>query len=58
MNFLYVNNDVKGNEPHLKDALLTELLTRSEIWQLEELLSLEHDVNIELPADLRLIEKL
>jgi hypothetical protein len=57
MKYLYENCDIHGNEVYLKDELLTDFLVQTEIWGIENMLYREFDVEIDLPRDLRLIEK-
>ncbi len=56
MQYLYDISEIKGNEEHLKDELFTAFLGEDLIWKLEKMLSDWFDENIDLPADLKLIE--
>jgi hypothetical protein len=56
MKYLYETNEVIGNEEYLKDALVSDLLGKHELIQLEEALSYLANEPIDLPKDLRLIE--
>lgn len=57
MDWLYRNLHVMGGEDYLENELLTDLMSKPEIWLLERELSIELDECTELPRDLKLINK-
>ena len=57
MEWLYNNLNVIGNEDYLENELLTDLMSKPEIWMLERAISIEYDDCTTLPIDLKLINK-
>jgi hypothetical protein len=56
MEWLYVNEDVNGDEKDLLDTLLIDLCPQSRLWDIEAYLSDIFDGNIELSKNLKFIE--
>ena len=56
MDWLYENEDVRGDEKDLLDEPLSNLLPQSRIWELEEYLSDIYDDNIDVSGNLKFVE--
>lgn len=57
MEYLYTHYDVKGDENHLADELLTDLITQPDIWAIESALEEIFNEPVTLPKDLKIIQK-